>query len=303
MDLVRRMENVYVVRIIFFGIISILVRLSPVLASKILFRLKTGKILNLENPRDFNEKLQWLKLYWRHPLVSKCADKYEVREYIKSCGCEEILNQLYGVYEDAREIDWDQLPEKFVLKATHGCGWNIICNDKSKLDKEKAKKQLNQWLKVDLSLHAAELHYGKIKPKIISERYIETDAGFFPIDYKVFCFNGEPKVVRVTTDRGSGFKLSHLNLNWEELDIEKKEVKNEKIPKKPACYNQMLDYAKKLSAPFPFVRVDFYDFQGKPIFGEMTFTPSACMATYFTEKGLKILGDMLELPEKYIKEN
>lgn len=278
--------------------VALLVKTSPVLASKYLYKKTTGKKLNLKEPKAFNEKLQWLKLYWQHPLVAKCGDKYEMRQYVKDCGCEEVLNELYGVYEDATEIDWEVLPQKFVLKVTNGCGFNIICDDKSKLDKTKAINQLNEWLKTDYSLYAAELHYAKMKPRIICERYIETNAGFLPNDYKIYCFNGKPKLVLVVTERDNDPKLFFLDLNWCKLDIGKKDTKGD-LPNKPDCFNDMLEYAEKLAKPFPFVRVDFYDFNGIPILGEMTFTPAGCMAMNFNEYGLEMLGDMLQLPEKY----
>ncbi len=299
------LKKSYFIRNIYFkankNFVAFLIKNTPVLASKYLYRRGTGKKLNLKNPQDFNDKLQWLKLYWQHPLVAKCADKYEVREYVKRCGCEEVLNELYGVYETTSEIDWDSLPSKFALKCTHGCGFDIICDDKSKLDKNEALEKLNEWLKIDFSLYAAELHYAKMKPRIICEKYIETNAGFLPIDYKVYCFNGKPKWVLVCTDRTIGYyKRACMDLNWKKLDIVLKGVPTSYLPNKPNCFNSMLEYAEKLATPFPFVRVDFYDYNGMPILGEMTFTPLGCMANY-DEYSLKKLGDMLDLPEKYIE--
>lgn len=277
---------------------SLLYTISPVVASKHLYRRAVGKKLNLENPRDFNEKLQWLKLYWRDPLITRCADKYEVRDYVKSCGCEEILNELYGVYDEVSEIDWDALPSKFALKCTHGCGSNIICDDKQKLDKEQVFNQLSKWMKTRYDRLGAELHYKNIKPRIICERYIETDDGFLPNDYKIHCFNGKPRLVQVCTERSTGVKRVFLDLNWEKLDIAKDGEAAAQIPKKPECFEKMLKYSERLAQPFPFVRVDFYNANGKPILGEMTFTPIACIARCYTEEGLKWLGDMLELPER-----
>ena len=126
-----------------------MVKVSPVLATKYIYKRATGKSIDLNNPKSFNEKVQWLKLYWQHPLVVQCADKYEVRAFIKERHCEDILNPLYGVYNDTSEIDWDKLPEKFVLKTTNGCGTNIICKDKDELDKEEIVTKLKKWLKTD----------------------------------------------------------------------------------------------------------------------------------------------------------
>ena len=133
-------------------IVAALTKISPTLATKFLYLISTGKIINLKNPKTFNEKVQWLKLYWQHPLVIKCADKYEVRSFIEERGCKEILNELYGVYNNTDEIDWDFLPEKFVLKTTNACGTNIICNNKADLNKEDVFKKLNKWLKIDYGL-------------------------------------------------------------------------------------------------------------------------------------------------------
>lgn len=280
-------------------VIASLIKYAPVTASKYLYKKTIGQKLNLKNPRNFNEKLQWLKLYWQHPLVSKCADKYEVREYIKQCGCEEILNELYGVYENAVKIDWDKLPKKFVLKTTNACGTNIICDDKDKLNKNESIKNLSKWLKIDYSLIYAELHYSKITPRIICEKYLETKSGFLPNDYKIYCFNGNAKLILIAFDRDKDLKLIFLDLEWNRLDIRSDAFNKGEIPKKPYSLNEMIKYAEKISKPFPFVRVDFYEYNNKPVFGEMTFTPLGCTARQYNEYGLKLLGDMIELPEKY----
>ena len=284
-------------------IITFLYKFFPILTSKYQYKKRTGKNLNLKQPQNFNEKLQWLKLYWQHPLVVQCTDKYEVRSYIENCGCKEILNQLYGVYENTSEINWDSLPKKFVLKATHGCGFNIICDDKKKFDKEDVFKNLDEWLHTDISIIAGELHYAKIKPRIICEKYIESASGYLPDDFKIYCFNGTAKLILVCSDRSGNLKLNFLNLNWEKLNIGSELFNKGEIPKKPKCLQDLIKYSEKLSKPFPFVRVDFYIFNGRPIFGELTFTPAGCMASYYNEEGLQLLGDMLALPERYNGQN
>ena len=272
---------------------------SPVLASRYIYRRYTGKVLNLKKPKDFNEKLQWLNLYWQNPIVVNCADKYKVREYAEKSGCEKILNQIYGVYEKSSEINWENLPKKFVLKCTHGCGFNIICDDKDKLDKDKTFLQLDKWMKIRIDKYFAEIHYSKIKPRIICEQYLETDAGFLPNDYKVYCFNGKPRLVLVCTNRINNLKLYFMDLNWERMNIGSEVFNSGDLPKKPECFDEMIKYAEMLATPFPFVRVDFYDYNRKPVLGEMTFTPGACMAAYYNETGLQLLGEMLNLPLKY----
>jgi len=278
---------------------SILYVSSPVLASKYIYRHNMGKILNLKNPKDFNEKLQWLKLYWQNPLIVKCGDKYEVREYVAKSGCEKILNKVYGVYNKSSEIDWEKLPEKFVLKCTHGCGFNIICDDKDKLDKDQTLKKLDKWLKIRIDKYAAEIHYSKMKPRIMCEEYIETDAGLLPVDYKILCFNGKARIVTVCSERVIKLKFHTVDLNWKTMDIGSDKYPIGDFPKKPECFDEMIKYAEILAKPFPFVRIDFYDFNGKPVLGEMTFTPGAAMNDNYSESGLQLLGKMLNLPVKY----
>jgi hypothetical protein len=278
---------------------SILYATSPILACKYIYRHNMGKFLNLKNPKDFNEKLQWLNLYWQNPLVVKCTDKYEVREYAAKSGCEKILNKIYGVYDKTSEINWEKLPKKFALKCTHGCGFNIICDDKDKLDKDQTLEQLDKWLKIRIDKYLGEIHYSKIKPRIICEQYLETEAGLVPIDYKVYCFNGKPELVMVCTERITNLKFHFVDLNWEKMNIGSETFNNDNIPIKPECFDEMIKYAEILSKPFPFVRIDFYNYNRKPILGEMTFTPGACMSDYYNETGLQLLGEMLKLPAKY----
>lgn len=139
-----------------------------------------------------------------------------------------------------------------------------------------------------------------MRPRIICERYIETDAGLLPNDYKVYCFNGKPNLVLVCTDRSSDLKLNFVNLNWQRLNIGTEKYSRGELPPKPACFDAMIHCAEKLAAPFPFVRVDYYDCNGTPLFGEMTFTPAGCAAMYYNETGLRLLGEMIQLPEKYV---
>lgn len=275
----------------------VLSHISATLSSKVLYRILTHKKLNLKNPILFNEKLMKLKIddYNNNELVIKCTDKYKVREYIEECGTGEILNEIYGVYENANDIEWEKLPNKFVLKCNHGCGYNIICIDKEKIDKKAIIKQLNKWLRKKFGYETSELHYPKIKPVIICEKYIETDSGMFPNDYKIYCFDGQPKVILTCTEREENLRLNFLDLNWNEIDIGTKEDRADKVPEKPSCLDEMIKYAKVLSKPFKYVRVDFYDFNGKPLFGELTFTPARCAAWYYSDEGNRKLGDMLNL--------
>lgn len=275
---------------------KILQYLSPLFYTKIMYLRTYNKKLDLKKPSGFNEKILWLKHYWKHPLIVKCSDKYRMRDYVRECGLEKILPELHGVYENSGQIDWNELPNKFALKCNHGCGYNVICNDKSKLDQKLTSMKLDRWLKSKFGYVNYEPHYLKIKPLIICEEFIENNKGFLPNDYKIYCFSGEPKLVLACTERDTELRLEWYDLEWNVLDVGLKP--NEQKIKKPDCFDEMVAYAKQLSTPFPFVRVDFYDLDSKPILGEMTFTPAAGMAAYYTEWGNQYLGEMLLLPEK-----
>ncbi|HHV50877.1 MAG TPA: glycosyl transferase [Clostridiales bacterium] len=274
---------------------EIISTIAPVYASKYFYKKASGKPINLSNPQTFNEKLMWLKLntYYNNPLVTQCADKYRVREYVEKCGCPEILNDLIGVWDSVDEIGWDSLPDKFAIKCNHGCKYNIICDDKSKLDINDTKDKLRKWMKEDYWRKRAEVNYKFIPKKIICEKYLDTEAGFLPIDYKIYCFHGEPKLVLVCSNRTSKLKLDFYDLDWNLLDYGAEP--GDTTIQKPESFPLMIEYSRKLAGDFPFVRIDFYEYQGKPIFGEMTFSPAACVAKYYNETGQVELGKMLDL--------
>lgn len=267
------------------------------LASKFFYRNRLGKKLNLKNPTLFNEKLMWLKLrkYNYDQKIWKLVDKYQVREYLKSIGVnEDNLPVLLKKYNNVNEINWDELPQKFALKCTHGCGFNIICEDKDKLDKKITMKKLEKWLNTKFGYRTAELHYTHQKPCIICEKFIENNNNGFPWDYKIYCFNGEPKVILVCTNRESGYKVHFYDINWEVLKL-REDQSLEEISK-PVSFDKMIELSKMVSKDFPFVRVDFYEQNNKPIIGELTFTPSSCTANY-NDYGDKYLGDLLNISE------
>ena len=271
---------------------------SETLNTKFLYWVVMGHSLDLENPKDFNEKIQWLKLNWKDPLISQCADKYDVREYVKACGCEDILNDLYGVYDKTEDINWESLPDKFVLKCTHGCGYNIICTDKSKLDKKASLAKLKKWMQSKYGLRYVEYHYLAIKPRIICEQYIETEDGSLPNDYKISCFKGKAFYVAVCTGRPSSIKWHFFDMKWNLLDIVLPTHNIGELPAKPLCWDRMVEVATALSEVFPFVRIDLYDDRGRVVFGEMTFTPGAGLfSTFYSQIGLNYLGGLLNLPE------
>lgn len=272
--------------------------LSQKIITAIYYRIVMKKKLKLTNPETFNEKIQWYKLYYcpNNELVVKCSDKYAVREYLKECGCEKYLNPLIGVWKDAQEIDWSNLPDKFAIKCNHGCSYNIICGDKKSLDKKETIRTLNRWMKDDFGLYNIEPHYDKIIKKIICEMYIETTAGDLPVDYKIYCFDGVPKLILVCSERERKLKLSFFDLDWNILNIGSSQP--DRDIKKPELLDEAIGAAAKLSKGFPFVRVDLYDCETRIIFGELSFTPAAGMADYYTEEGDIYTGKMFNLPMK-----
>lgn len=279
--------------------IALISSFSPKLASKIYYTTKLHRKLNLKKPKLFNEKLMWLKLneYSDNELVTNCVDKYRVREYIKSCGCTEILNELIGVYDNVDEIDFDMLPEKFVLKCNHAAGYNIICSNKKNIDWKKTKAKLKHWMKIDYWKFVAEIQYKKVNKKIVCEKFLESTDGKALKDYKIYCFNGKAKICLICVERNLGKpKYYFMDKNWEILKINPsldfKEVKN---IEKPKCFEEMLKYAEILSKPFKFVRVDFFDYKERPVFSELTFTPAGCVDEDYTEEAHKKLGEMIDL--------
>ena len=265
------------------------------------FKWALGYDLNLDNPKSFNEKIQWLKLYDRNPLMTICADKYKVREYIKEKIGEEYLIPLLGVWDKPEDIDFDSLPNQFVLKVNWGSGQNIIVKDKKTFDKEDARKKFKKWLKTDYAFtNGFELHYSAIKPKRIAEIYIEAvDAA--AIDYKFICCDGEPILCWVTNKYLDVHKRSFYRMpNWDLLNVELKdggaELDTQGVPR-PQKLEEMLDIAKTLSKGFPLVRVDLYLIENDIYFGEMTFTSASGAAALYPDKWNYILGDKITLPE------
>lgn len=278
---------------------NFLYRISPRFELGLLFRLKQGYSLNLNNPKTFNEKLQWIKLNDRNPLMPKCVDKYTVRDYVKSVGCEEILNDLYWEGFHPEDIPYDTLPNRFVIKVTHGSTFNIIVTDKSKLDKNEVIRKCNIWLKEKFLPCYGEWFYGIEKPRIIVEKYLEDQKVKGELlDYKIFCFNGEPKLVDVHCGRFGNHKRNIYDLEWNMLDDVYFKYDHFDGIEKPKELEKALEYARKLSANFNHVRVDFFIVNGKIYFGELTFTNGAGFDKIRPlEFDLK-MGDWLKLPNK-----
>lgn len=276
---------------------KILCRISPKLLSKYCYYLVFKEKLDLDHPKKFNEKLMWLKLnkYMNDPIIWKCADKYLLREYVKEKGIsKENLSELIGIYDSVDEIDFNKLPNRFALKCSHGCGFNIICEDKNKLDIKDTKDKLNKWLNTKFGYETAELQYIHQKPRLICEKFIDSNKGL-PYDYKIYCFYGEPKLVLVCSERKKNLCLNFFDLDWNEIFIGKDKYRNTNTIERPSQLKNMIEISKKVSNDFPFVRVDFYEYNNKAILGELTFTPAACLATYYDEDKDQYLSDMLRI--------
>lgn len=253
-----------------------------------------GVAINWDNPKTLNEKLQWLKIYWRDPLATVCADKYAVRDYVRDTIGEQYLNTLIGVYDTIDEIDINSLPDKFVLKATHGSSMNIICSDKSKMNWGNEKKKLKRWLTTNYYCGNREWVYKNIKPRIICEEYLGDNI----VDYKLYCFNGEPRYWFVATDRKAGVKADYYELDWKKAPFRWIYPPLNSPPQKPQNSDKMIELSKMLSKPFPFVRVDFYEINGKIYFGELTFFHGSGFGWYEPREYNEYLGQLLKLPEK-----
>ena len=266
-----------------------------------MYRLKIGQKLNLENPAGLNEKLQWLKLYDRRPEYIVMADKYLVRDYIAEKLGQEHLIPLLGVWDDPDDIDFDALPDQFVLKCNHNSGLGMcICKDKSKLDIAKVKEELRKGLRQDYYLHGREWPYKDSPRKIVCEKFM-TDSGAELADFKIHNFNGEPRFVLVCRDRfqATGLTEDFFSEKWEHLDIKRPNVPNASQPiPEPAELAQMLEFSRILAKDIPFVRTDFYVIDHKVYFGEITFFPASGMSAFEPESWDDTFGSWLELPEK-----
>jgi len=269
-----------------------------VAATKSRYKKRMGHFPDLKDPKTLTEKMQYLKLhdYWKNPVVGQCADKYAVREYVAQKGCQEILNELYAVYSSVEEIDWEGLPNKFVLKCNHGCGWNIICRDKSKLDIEDAKKKLRKWMKESYGLTSVEYNYEGIERKIICEKLIETEDGRPPWDYKIFCSYGEPKLLYIVSDREKGHtKSDFFTPDGEWIDARSGYPNVGPTLKRPGRLGDIFNYARRLSEDFPLVRVDFYYESDQIIFGELTFMHAGGTVQFDPPEIDKTFGDLFPI--------
>lgn len=277
---------------------NILYHFSPELDLKILFRLKHGYRLNLKNPRTYNEKLQWIKLYDKNPLMPICCDKYEVRKYVKSKGCGEILNELIWQGLNPEDIPFEILPNKFVIKVTHGSTFNIICKDKNRLNKEDIIRKCKKWLKTRYLSAYGEWFYGVKKPRVIVEKFLD-DGNSRLRDYKIYCFNGIPRFIGVDSGDAKGQHYKDIyDTDWKiKSGYQMAYPCSGSIIQKPEALEEMLKYASLLAEDFLHVRIDFYIVDNKVIFGEMTFTNSAGFGRVEPEEFSLKMGDFLKLTQ------
>lgn len=265
---------------------------------RIQYRIKLGRPLNLANPMRYTEKIQWYKLYYRNSKMPICVDKYRVREYITEKGLQNILVKLYAVYDSPNEIEWENLPNKFVLKTTNGSGTNVICRDKNKLIKDEIIGKINKFFSQSSSSAGREWAYSKAEPKIIIEELLEDrdnpTAGI--CDYKFLCFNGQPEYIVYDIDRFTNHKRNIYDLNWNDLHIESDCpcALGKYLP--PKNLEEMKKIAKILCQDFPAVRVDLYSISGKTYFGELTFFPWSGYVQFTPDEFDFIMGRKFILP-------
>jgi len=266
---------------------------------KIHYEYFSGNKLDLNKPKDFTEKIAWYKVFYRPKSLNQLVDKFAVRAFVEEKIGSQFLNTFYGVFDDVNEIKFDELPEKFVIKATHTSGHNLIVRDKNKLNLDKTKKLLKKWLKINQYYRIGqEWAYKDVKPRIIIEKYLEQIDQKSLTDFKFYCFDGKAKFIDIHTDREDEHKQGSFDLNFERLPFGVSRFKQiYESPEKPVNLKEMIECAEVLSEKLPFVRVDFYAIDGKTIFGEMTFYPSDGRKKFYPEKYNRIIGDYFTLPK------
>lgn len=267
------------------------------------YKERTGKELNLKDPQTFDDKVWYLKLHNRDPLLTLCSDKYQVREYVEQCGLGHILNELYGVYDNANEIDFDSIQSPCFLKCNHTSGYNIIFDRSKPFDRRGFIRRFNFVLKQNYYWGSREWNYKDIKPKIIAERVLRDKDGKLPLDYKFMCFHGEPKIMYLSADTCSeegthspDQRLNYYDMEFHQLPITGAGMKNiEGSVEKVDTFETMKEYAAILSKPFPFCRVDFYSVDGKIYFGEITFYPTGGCQNLQPQEWSERVGSWIDL--------
>lgn len=268
------------------------------------FRCKMGKKLNLKNPQTFNEKLQWLKLYDRNPLYTTLVDKYDVKKYIADIIGEEYIVPTLGVWDRFDDIDFDKLPEQFVLKCTHDSGGLVICRDKSKLDIAAAKEKIERSLKTNYYLIGREWPYKDVRPRIIAEPFLSEIADEGVPDYKFFCFGGEPRFLYVSRglEDHATAQISFFDFDGNKLPFKRSDYRNLQAFTKPENFEKMIGIAQTLAHKIngSFVRIDLYSLGEKIYFSEITFFPCSGYMPIEPEEWDQKIGSWIELPKKIV---
>ena len=261
------------------------------------YQRQTNEFLDLDQPQSLHEKTQWLKLYDSTELKTQLADKYRVRDWVAEKVGAQYLVPLLGVWSSFSAINFADLPDKFVLKTNHGSTWNIIVTDKSQLDLVVAQEKIEGWLKRNFAfVNGLELHYKNIKPLVLAESYIENSL----IEYRFYCFAGQPKYIWLDGERNSNYHVSVFDLQWNYLPDFVDFKAPASLPEKPKKLQEMLDIVTVLCAEFAHVRVDLYYVEEKIYFGEMTFTQNSGIRKKITKKYARIMGDLITLPTKNV---
>lgn len=261
---------------------------------KIIFRANMGYKLNLTNPKTFSEKLQWIKVYKRESIWSKMVDKYEVREYIAETIGKQYLIPSLGVYNTFEEIDFDKLPQKFVLKCTHDSGGLIICKDKNRLDKDFAKKKIEKCLNKNYFYWGREWPYKNVKPRIVCEEFI-SDSDNTPDDYKVLCFNGKAKLIELHRGRFDNHTQDFYDINWNKTDISQDGITSDIIYERPNKLEEMIRLSEKIAQGIPHVRIDWFIINDKLYFGEITFFDGSGLDPFDKKEYDYMLGSWINL--------
>lgn len=288
-------------------ILSLITRLNFLfpdkLYLKLLYRLKLGRKLDLKTPKRFTEKLQWLKLYDRKPLYTQLVDKVEVKKYVTDIIGSEYIIPTLGVWNSPNDIDWDRLPDRFILKTTHGGGGSgvVICGDKGQLDKKMTVDKLNKGMKQD-NIYATlrEWPYKDVPHRVIAEQLLDKDPQYDDVpDYKFYCFNGIPKVLLIATNRFKDHNFNYYDMGFKKLNITSSAGRNAAIEfSKPSCFEEMKEIASKLSQGFAHIRVDLYYSNNKIYFGELTFYDSSGFDNLSSDRIDLEWGGWIELPNE-----
>lgn len=288
----------------FIIIIKILIRkttpyLPKKMAHSILFYLNHGYRMNWSNPQTYDEKLTWAMVYLIGANEAVYADKYRVRQYIEKCGYGEMLPDIYGTWNSAEDIRIDKLPRQFVLKTNNGTGTDCIeiCKDKNFLDMKKIKKKFKKALRNPIWKNQCEYHYKYIEPMIFAEEFLDDNREDRMTDYKVHCFNGKAECILVCSNRADNLKLDYYDTKWNYLTITPQELRSNFTHPCPKSLPQMLEAAEKISSIFPTARIDFYDIDGKPYFGEITLTPAGGNLYYINSEWQEKLGGLIKFEQ------